>query len=229
MLAAMSTQRLVVLLEGRSDVAAVCALLRQRTPAVTSTRLDLVDMGGVTNVRRHLAALTNGSAASTNGSAAPSGHDDGGPPPPVRRVLGVCDAGEASFFARALRSVGHPVSSVQDMAALGFHVCDQDLEDELIRALGADRVIDVLADLDLMDRFATFRRQPTWAGRPVTDQLRRFAGTTSGRKALVAGALAASMAPDQVPPPLAALVADIEAAAADCGPGPAVRLFPRGR
>ncbi len=222
MLAAMSTQRLVVLLEGRSDVAAVCALLRQRTPAVTSTRLDLVDMGGVTNVRRHLAALTNGSAAS-------SGHDDGRPPPPVRRVLGVCDAGEASFFARALRSVGHPVSSVQDMAALGFHVCDQDLEDELIRALGADRVIDVLADLDLMDRFATFRRQPTWAGRPVTDQLRRFAGTTSGRKALVAGALAASMAPDQVPPPLAALVADIEAAAADCGPGPAVRLFPRGR
>ena len=222
MLAAMSTQQLVVLLEGRSDVAAVRALLQQRPPAVTDGRVDLVDMGGVTNVRRHLADLINGSAA-------PAGSDDGGPPHPVRRVLGVCDAGEASFFARALRSVGHPVASVQDMAALGFHVCDQDLEDELIRALGPDRVLDVLADLELLDRFVTFCRQPTWTGRPVTDQLRRFAGTTSGRKALVAGALASAMAPDQAPPPLAALVAHIEAAAADRGPGPAVRPFPTGR
>ncbi len=218
MLAAMSTQRLVVLLEGRSDVAAVRALLQRRPAALASGQLDLVDMGGVTNVRRHLADVVNGSAAPANGA-------ENGTPHPVKRVLGVCDAGEASFFARALRSLGHPVTSVQEMAALGFHVCDQDLEDELIRALGAERVIDVLTDLELLDRFATFRRQPTWSGRPVTDQLRRFAGTTSGRKALVAGALAAAMAPDQVPPPLAALVAHIEAAAADPGAGPPVRPF----
>ncbi|MEO5981273.1 MAG: ATP-dependent endonuclease [Pedococcus sp.] len=227
----MSTQRLVVLLEGRSDVAAVRALLQDRPPSVPVGQLDLVDMGGVTNIRRHLAHLVNGSAAAPASAPAPApapAPADNGSPQGVKRVLGVCDAGEASFFARALRSIGHPVASVQDMAALGFHVCDQDLEDELIRALGADRVIDVLADLELLDQFATFRRQPTWTGRPVTDQLRRFAGTTSGRKVLVAQALATAMAPHQAPPPLAALMAHIEAAATDPGAGPAVRRFPTG-
>jgi hypothetical protein len=202
----MSPRPVVVLLEGQSDVAAVRALLRVRPVPLTDRQLALVDMGGVTNIRRHLAEL----------AVERDGH----------RVLGACDAGEASFFARALGSVGHPVASIQEMAALGFHVCEQDLEDELIRALGPSRVQEVLDDLDLLDRFATFRRQPTWAGRPVTDQLRRFAGTTSGRKVLVAEALAAATGPERVPPPLAALVAQIEAAAHDPGPGPAVRPFP---
>ena len=215
MLAAMSAQRVVVLLEGQSDVAALRALLSARPLPDRAGQLELVDMGGVTNIRRHLADLV---AGSRNGDA-----------PAVRRVLGVCDAGEASFFARALASIGHPVSSSEEMADLGFHTCDVDLEDELIRALGADRVLDVITGLGLLDRFATFRRQPTWTGRPVTDQLRRFAGTTSGRKVVVAQALAAAMTPEQVPPPLAALLAQIHAAASDPAPGPAVRTFARGR
>lgn len=210
MLVPMSAQRVVVLLEGQSDVAALRALLRARPLLLTDPQLELVDMCGVTNIRRHLADLV--------GEAGPGATDH-------HRVLGVCDVGEASFFARGLASIGHHVSSTRDMAALGFHVCDQDLEDELIRALGADRVIEVLAGLGLLDRFATFRRQPTWTGRPVTDQLRRFSGTTSGRKVLVAEALAGAMSPEQVPPPLAALVAQIRAAASDPAPGPAVRSF----
>ncbi|KQU66422.1 hypothetical protein ASC58_15400 [Phycicoccus sp. Root101] len=213
MLAAMSGHRVVVLLEGQSDVAAVRALLGVRPVTVQPDRLDLVDMGGVTNIRRHLADLV-AQSAHANGDA-----------PARLRVLGLCDVGEAGYFARALASIGHPVGSADDMAALGFHVCDQDLEDELIRALGVERVIEVLDRLRLLDRFVTFRRQPTWEGRPVTDQLRRFSGTTSGRKALVAQALAAATTAEQVPPPLAALVAHIAAAAADDEPGPAVRPF----
>jgi hypothetical protein len=216
MLAPMSAQRVVVLLEGQSDVAAVRALLRGWPASLVDGRVDLVDMGGVTNIRRHLADLVAPSGARAAGNGTALG---------ATRVLGVCDAGEASFFARGLASVGNPVASVQDMAALGFHVCDQDLEDELIRSLGSGRVQEVLAELELLDRFATFRRQPGWAGRPVTDQLRRFAGTTSGRKVLVAEALAAAMTPEQVPPPLAALVAHVEAAVADPGSGAAVRAF----
>lgn len=210
MLAAMSAPRVVVLLEGQSDVAAVRALLLRRPVEVPEDRLTLVDMAGVTNIRRHLAELT--------ADHAPDGRHPG-------RVLGMCDAAEAAFFARALTSIGHPVRSTPDMAALGFHVCDRDLEEELIRALGPDRVVDVLEELGLLDRFATFCRQPTWSGRPVTDQLHRFAGTTSGRKVLVAQSLASAMDADQVPAPLAALVGHIEAALADPTAGPAVRRW----
>lgn len=213
MLAAMPAQRVVVLLEGQSDVAAVRALL----PVRLREAVELVDMGGVTNIRRHLADLVG---------APPTAAEQDGTSAPPRRILGLCDAGEASFFARALESVGHPVGGAAEMAELGFHVCDEDLEDELIRALGAERVLEVLAELGLLDRFATFRRQPTWTGRPVTDQLRRFAGTTSGRKELVAEALAAAMGSGEVPPPLARLVTHIEAALVDHEPGHPVRPFP---
>ena len=213
MLTAMSARRVVVLLEGQSDVAAVRALLELSAASAPPGQVELVDMGGVTNIRRHLVDLAGG----------PAHHD--GERPSVGRVLGLCDAGEASFFARALATVGQPVSSTAGMARLGFHVCTEDLEDELIRALGTERVVEVLGDLGLLDRFATFCRQPTWTGRPVADQLRRFAGTTSGRKVLVAQALASSMSPARVPPPLAALVEQVRAARSDPGPGPAVRPF----
>ncbi|NYJ07243.1 hypothetical protein [Petropleomorpha daqingensis] len=171
----------VVLLEGRSDVAAVRAVAT--TSGLPPDAYRLVDMGGVTNIRRQLASL-------------------GG-----EQVLGMCDAGEAHVVARALR-IGE-----EELAEHGFSVCDADLEDELIRACGHDRVLDVLDRLGLGERFATFRNQPTWRGRPLGDQLHRFAGTTSGRKSLFAAALAAELVPDQVPEPLSRLLERIAEAA----------------
>jgi hypothetical protein len=208
--------RVVVLLEGRSDVAALQALLA-RDACVADARVGesrgdhvrLVDMGGVTNVRRHLVELVRGASG-----------DVAGP-----RVLCLGDAAEAPFLARALAAVGRPVGSRADMAVLGFHVCDRDLEEELVRALGADRVQEVLAGLGLLDRFLTFRRQPAWHGRPVHDQLHRFAGTTSGRKLVVAHALISALTPDQVPAPLAALVRQVGIAVAEPAAGPPVRPF----
>ena len=195
--------RVVVLLEGRSDVAAVRAVLRARgTPAEGA--VELVDMGGVTNVRRHLVGLVGDARL---------------------RVLGLADVAEAPYLARALAAVGQPVRSLEDMAALGFHVCDRDLEDELVRTLGAARVQEVLAGLGLLERFLAFQRQLAWHQRPVEHQLRRFAGTTSGRKVLVAEALASALTTTQVPPPLAALVDQVGAALADPAPGPTVRTF----
>jgi hypothetical protein len=172
----------VVLLEGRSDVAAVRAIAT--TAGLPADAYRLVDMGGVTNVRRHLDSIRDG------------------------QVLGMCDAGEAHVVARALRI------DVSELGERGFSVCDADLEEELIRACGPDVVLGVLDRLGLGARFATFRNQPAWRGRPVREQLHRFAGTTSGRKALLAGALAAELQPDRVPEPLSRLLERIAEAPA---------------
>lgn len=177
----------VVLLEGPSDVAAVRAVAAAHGLTPRVHRYELVDMGGVTNIRRRLLAFRTASA-------------------PVR-VIGMCDAGEAQYFARALQIEGDGPHLEADLADRGFYVCDADLEDELIRAVGPDRVLGVLRRLGLGPRLATFQRQPAWRDRPVHEQLHRFAGTTSGRKTLLAGALAEDLAPSEAPSPLRRLVA----------------------
>jgi hypothetical protein len=169
----------VVLLEGRSDVAAVAAVAG--TWGLPAGSTQLIDMGGVTGIRRQLSALRAW-------------------PEPVR-VLGMCDAGEVSVVVRALG-----VSGEADLAEQGFTVCRADLEEELIRALGPERVLDVLDRLGLSVRLAVLQNQPAWRGRPLTEQLHRFAGTTAGRKELLAGALAAELSADEVPAPLRDLV-----------------------
>jgi hypothetical protein len=197
-----------VLLEGASDVAAVRALRAVRGVLPDDEPCRLVDMGGATNIRRHLAA-----AAATR---------------PRPRVVGLCDEREAGFVVRALeatapRRAGAPrhggsvdtdtelntTITVDDLPAHGFQVCRGDLEDELLRALGVENAQRVLADVWLADAFIAFARQPAWLGRPAHDQLHRFCGTTSGRKELLAGALAGALDEASWPPPLAALLASM--------------------
>jgi hypothetical protein len=173
--------RVVVLVEGASDAAVVRVLCRAQ--GLPDAEVDVRDMGGVTNVRRHLRAL------------------DGSTP-----VLGLCDAPEERFVMRALRSTGQDVADRLGLERLGFWVCDRDLEDELIRALGVDRVVSALEELGEVERFRAFQRQPQWRGRAVGDQLRRFAGTTSGRKLTFARLLTEELTPTTTPPPLAGLV-----------------------
>ncbi len=176
----------VVLLEGRSDVAAVRAVAAAYGLTAGLHRYQLVDMGGVTNIRRHLAHIRSRSE-------------------PVR-VVGMCDAAEAHVFLRALQVDRDGRQREGGLAELGFYVCEADLEDELIRALGAERVLDLLRRLGLQPRFAAFRRQPAWRDRPLHEQLHRFAGVASGRKTLLAGAFAGDLASDEVPAPLRRLI-----------------------
>lgn len=109
-------------------------------------------------------------------------------------VLGLCDAGERRFLERA------------DPPLDGIFVCHRDLEEELIRAVGAVGVLDVLGDLGERGRFRTFQGQPEWRGRPLPDQLRRFAGTRSGRKEALAAELARRLTAGSVPAPLTDLL-----------------------
>ncbi|PRY55847.1 hypothetical protein BCF74_12124 [Knoellia remsis] len=176
----------VVLLEGDSDVAAVRTLRSRKGIRPEHEPCRLVAMGGATNIRRHLGVLAE---------------------LPVRpRVLGLCDEGEAGFFVRALERYAAPLGlagtpTADTLPELGFQVCRRDLEDELMRALGVGGVRAVLGDLGLDGSFEAFRRQQAWVGRPVEAQLRRFATTTSGRKELLAEAMAAAVPDGRWPAP----------------------------
>jgi aminoglycoside 6'-N-acetyltransferase len=184
-----------VLVEGPSDVAAVRAVAS--VLGVDLTGVELVSLGGVTNIRR---ALVERYAAGS---------------PPL--VLGLCDAGETAFVERALRAVGHPVRDATDLPSYGFFTCHRDLEDELLRALGARRAREVIADLGLTAKLDTLLQQPQWAGRESLDVLHRFCGVASGRKELLAGALAGALAPEEVPEPVRLLVERLAHAARPLG------------
>ena len=173
--------RCVVLVEGPSD-AAVLDVLGRRLGLATP-EVEVVSMGGVTNIRTYLAT-----------------YDD-------LNVAGLCDGGEMRFFARALRRRGHEVETREDLAALGFFVCEDDLEDELIRALGADAVVDVVKREGELALLHTFQQQPAQRERSLHHQLHRFFGTKSGRKVRLAAALAAEVALDRVPAPLRGVLA----------------------
>jgi hypothetical protein len=183
-----AADRVVVLVEGPSDAAVVEVLATAAGIDVTDGVVRVVAMGGVTNVRQHLQRM---------------GRD------PQVRVLGLCDAPEERFLLQALRETGRPATTRDQMAALGFFVCVQDLEDELLRAVGPSVVEAALSELGQLGRFRTFQRQPEWRDRELHDQLHRFAGSGSGRKLLLAERLARALTPDTTPPPLARLLARI--------------------
>lgn len=181
---------LVILVEGPSDVASLRALTSARGLDEERYAFELVSMGGVTNARSHLARLAREA--------------------PDARVAGLYDAPEERYVVSALRAQGVEIQSRDDLERQGFFVCDRDLEEEIIRALGPESVEEVLAELRLIDRFRTFQRQPEWRGRPVGEQLRRFAGVASGRKSLLAEELTGRLTPATTPRPLAGLVRLIE-------------------
>src|SRR5262249_13711764 len=148
------------LVEGESDRLAVEALARRRGRDLEQEQVAVVPMGGSKNINTFL--------------------DRYGPVGLDLRLAGLCDQREEGDFRRALEraDLGRDLTSTS-MERLGFYVCRADLEDELIRALGADRVEGVLQQLGALDPFRTFQKQPQWQGRPVDDQLRRFIGTAS--------------------------------------------------
>ena len=64
--------------------------------------------------------------------------------------------------------------------ATGLYVCVDDLEDELIRAIGAARVEELIDSQGDLGSFRSLQRQPEWRGPPAGSQLRRFLGSGSG-------------------------------------------------
>jgi hypothetical protein len=108
------------------------------------------------------------------------------------RIVGLCDAGEERWFRRVL--------------ADATYVCVKDLEDELIRALGPERVQEVVAAQGELETFRSFQNQVFWRGRPVERQLRRWL-QNGGRQHRYPPLLIEAMEPDEIPRPLAGVLA----------------------
>ncbi len=107
------------------------------------------------------------------------------------RVVGLCDAGEEEVFRKR---------------RLEFYVCVADLEDELIRAVGTDTVLELLEANGDLHAFGTFQKQPAWRGRRLDAQLRRFMGSADRRKTRYARIFVEALDLDRIPRPLDAVL-----------------------
>ncbi|WP_149549448.1 TOPRIM nucleotidyl transferase/hydrolase domain-containing protein [Streptomyces marokkonensis] len=180
-LAARLDVRTVVLLEGLSDAAAVDALAASRGRDLAGEGICVLPMGGAMSVGRFAGLV--------------------GPPGLGLRLTGLCDEAEYGYYARGLDRAGAD--------GQGFHVCAADLEDELIRALGVQRVREIIRAEGDERALRTFLRQPAQQDRTPQQQLRRFLGTKKGRKIQYGRALVEALGPDRVPAPLDGLFASL--------------------
>ncbi len=174
--------RAVILVEGLSDQEAVRALARRRSLDLAGSGVRVVAMGGATSVARFI--------------------DLFGPRGAGVRLTGFCDLGELEYFRRGLERAGFERLTRARLAAMGFAVCVEDLEDELIRALGVEAVEAVVEAAEETGALRTFQQQPAQRGRPAHQQLRRFMGTRSGRKVEYARLLVDHLDLGRVPEPL---------------------------
>jgi hypothetical protein len=147
--------RSVVLVEGVSDQRALEALAERLGRDLEAEGVAIVPMGGAHALGGFLDVF------------GPRGLDV--------RLAGLCDAGEESHFRGALERAGLGSNLTRaGMEELGFYVCDADLEDELVRSLGAAAVEQVIEDQGELGSFRTFQKQPAKRGLSYEEQLWRF-------------------------------------------------------
>jgi hypothetical protein len=182
-----SSARAVVLVEGISDRVAIEALAERRGRNLQAEGIAIVPMGGAQAIGRFL--------------------DRFGPQGLDVRLAGLCDAGEESDFRHALERAGLGSNLTRgDMEGLGFYVCVEDLEDELVRALGAAAVEQLIAAQGELGSFRTFQKQPAKRELTREEQLWRFMWN---RKARYASLLVEALDLTRVPRPLDGVLAHV--------------------
>ncbi len=191
-LARAEAARAVVLVEGVSDQIAVETLAGRLGRDLAAEGIAVLPVGGAHGITRYLRRF--------------------GPEGTGARLAGLCDAGEAHIVRRGLAAAGLTVSgSSAALERLGFFVCVEDLEDELIRAAGPGRVTEVFAAHGDLSAFRAIQRQPAWRGKDEAAQLRRFLGAGSRRKLRYARLLTDAISLDRIPRPLTALLTAVPA------------------
>ncbi|HKV88655.1 MAG TPA: TOPRIM nucleotidyl transferase/hydrolase domain-containing protein [Candidatus Dormibacteraeota bacterium] len=180
----------IVIVEGETDKLALTTAARRLGQDIGAEEVDITPIGGAHAISRVLAALAR--------------------EPSQVRIAGLCDEGEEDVFRVALEAAGYGSHlSRADLEGLGFFVCSADLEDELIRAVGAP-AIDALAELEGdAQAWYTFRRQPAWQGQAVDQQFRRFVRSISNRNSRYIRAILEALEPAQLPRPLRLLLAHV--------------------
>ena len=179
-----------MLVEGVSDQVALETLARRRERDLEDEHVSIMPIGGAQSIGRFL--------------------DRYGPRGLGVKLAGLCDAGEERDFQRGLERAGLGSGLTRaEMEALGFYVCEADLEDELIRALGAEAVEEIADAQGELGAFRTLQKQPAWRGRPAEEQLRRWLGSGARRKIRYARLLVEALELEQVPRPLNLVLAHV--------------------
>jgi Overcoming lysogenization defect protein-like, TOPRIM domain len=177
----------VVLVEGESDRVAIEALAILRGLDLQRAGVEVAVLGGAHAIGPYLRAY----------------RDDRD----RRSLSGLYDAGEEAAFRRGFERNGFgEVSGRRDLEARGFFCCDLDLEDELIRALGAPAVLAVVAEQGDERAFRSLQHQPEWRASQIEPQLRRFMGSGARRKIRYGRLLVEALDPARVPRPLDGVV-----------------------
>jgi hypothetical protein len=182
--------RAVVLVEGLSDQLALETLAERRGVDLEAQGVGVVPMGGAQAIGRFLNRF------------GPRGLD--------LRLAGLCDAREEKDFRRELERAGLGSNLTPTaLERLGFYVCVEDLEDELIRSLGVESILRVVESQGDLGAFRTLQKQPEWRGRPPEQQLRRFMGSGGSRKIRYARLLVETVDLQRVPRPLDRVLARV--------------------
>jgi predicted ATP-dependent endonuclease of OLD family len=176
-----------VLVEGISDQRALTTLATRRGRDLVAEGVSVVPIGGAHAVGPYLERF------------GPRGLD--------LKLAGLCDVGEEGAFRRALERAGLGMELTRDaMEDLGFYVCVNDLEHELVRALGSDAVLRVIEAQGELRPFRTFQKQPAKRELSLEEQLWRFMWN---RKFRYAQLLVNALDLDRVPRPLDGVLAGL--------------------
>lgn len=200
-----------VLVEGESDRAAVEALAARQGLPLADLGVQVVAMGGITNIGHHLVALLDSPGGLPAADVADPEQTVATAPTtrttPTLRIGGLYDVAEERFVIKGLDRVGlRPEDATTPLSAHGFFRCDRDLEDELIRALGVDAVTELITAEGELRSLERLQGQPAQRDRTTAQQLHRFFGSKGGRKEYYGRRLAEAVPLDRVPQPLAGLL-----------------------
>lgn len=180
--------QMVVLVEGISDQIALETLAVRTGRDLDAEGILILPIGGAQAIGRYLLQL------------GPKGMD--------LKLAGLCDVAEERLFRRGLMRAGLGTPQTRaDMERLGFFVCVDDLESELIRALGSAAVEAIFASQGDLGSFHTLQKQPAWHSKSVEAQMRRFLGSGARRKLRYARLLVESVQLERLPHPLDGLMA----------------------
>jgi len=173
--------RMVVLVEGISDLMALDAVGECQERDLAAEGVVVVPVGGAHAFEKHIKRIGDLGI----------------------EVRGLVDEAEEGILLRAMATAGI-VDAVtgSDPASRGVFVCHEDLEEELIRAVTPHRVEAILEREGDLRSFRSLQRQPAWRDRDLIGQMRRFMGAGARRKLRYARLFALELDPEEIPRPL---------------------------